>query len=126
MSSFACGGKCCQSFPLNFSPEDVGKKYVHAMARRAAGVPLSDFERDVIYIAEMVIRIDEDDEASPRYGCRHFDEKAGRCSAYEQRPAMCRDYPNYGGDFACLYCGFSEPLPSLSPSACPGQQSPEP
>lgn len=27
------------------------------------------------------------------YTCKHFDKKAGNCTAYESRPAMCSNYP---------------------------------
>jgi Fe-S-cluster containining protein len=42
--------------------------------------------------------------------CRHWDETARLCTAYDQRPRMCRDYPYYGdnGGKACDYgCGFT-------------------
>ncbi len=31
------------------------------------------------------------------FRCRHFDRETRRCTDYENRPAMCRDYPHYGG-----------------------------
>jgi Fe-S-cluster containining protein len=92
-------------------PKALGDLYVVTKARQAAGEELTAFERDAIYIAEMVVRIDEDDETRARYTCKHFDDKAGRCLAYDSRPAMCRDYPNYGCAGACTFCGFSEPAP---------------
>ena len=30
---------------------------------------------------------------SERFTCRHWDEGTRLCTAYESRPAMCRDYP---------------------------------
>lgn len=109
MSSHACGGHCCTSFALNRAPADVGALYVVTKARQAAGEDLTDFERDLLYIAEMVIRVDEDDEAFPRYTCRHFRADVGLCGAYDQRPRMCRDYPDYDGVNPCFECGFSNP-----------------
>jgi Fe-S-cluster containining protein len=32
------------------------------------------------------------------FRCRHFDRETRRCTDYENRPAMCRDYPWYGGE----------------------------
>lgn len=38
--------------------------------------------------------------------CRHWDETTRLCTAYENRPEMCRDYPY--DDAACDYqCGYS-------------------
>lgn len=49
------------------------------------------------------------DQADPTPGwsphtCRHFDDETRLCTAYEQRPKMCRDYPYASG---CHHgCGF--------------------
>lgn len=126
MSSHACGGECCRDFTVSMDPKKLGDLYVVTKARQAAGEDLTNFERDAIYIAEMVVRIDEDDETRARYTCKHLDTTTGRCRSYDQRPAMCRDYPNYGCAVACTFCGFSEPLPPSSLESCPGQQSSAP
>lgn len=105
-----CGGRCCQNFVINLKPEDIGRQYLDARARAAAGVPY-ETDRDIIFIAEMVIRIDEDDETYARYTCRHFVEATGLCGAYNERPRMCRDYP-YGR--LCEHgCGYKNELPEL-------------
>jgi Fe-S-cluster containining protein len=124
VSSHACGGDCCRDFYLNIPPAEIGAAYLLIKAKQVAGEELTELQRDHIYIAEMVVRIDEDDEKSPRYTCLHFDNETGRCRSYDQRPAMCRDYPNYGKPDAlpCFFCAFSESSPSLSPCAL---QNPE-
>lgn len=50
----------------------------------------------------------------PKYGkdydlftCRHWDEATRLCTAYEQRPWMCRDYP-YGRTCERA-CGYEQP-----------------
>jgi Fe-S-cluster containining protein len=32
------------------------------------------------------------------FRCIHFDRETRRCTDYENRPAMCRNYPWYGGE----------------------------
>lgn len=70
-------------------------------------------DAEVAYIADMAIYLGfydvnpleemaGDHVPSHYYTCRHFDEASGRCSAYESRPAMCRQYP-YGK--GCSYVG---------------------
>jgi len=65
-------------------------------------------------IAEMVIflRFDKHDNAAQNakgkmntvyhYTCKHFDRATGNCTNYENRPDMCRMYPNSG---TCRYKG---------------------
>lgn len=70
---------------------------------------MTEWGRDLIMIAEMVIPLAEEADETPTYTCRHFDAVAGLCTVYEQRPAMCRDYPSYGdAGRACLHCGFTQ------------------
>lgn len=37
--------------------------------------------------------------------CRAFDTVTRRCQVYDDRPEMCRDYPNNQGDVGCAHCG---------------------
>lgn len=43
------------------------------------------------------------------FTCRHWDELTRLCTAYEDRPTMCRDYP-YGGacQHGCSFCPVKE------------------
>lgn len=100
-----CGGRCCQDFDINVSPERLGELYIGSVARIVASEELIPYDWDIVRVAEMVIRIDEPDEALPRYTCRHFDEANGVCGDYDNRPAMCREYP-YAQ--AC-HCGLTNP-----------------
>jgi Fe-S-cluster containining protein len=89
------------------SPAKLGRLYLETVALRDASAPLSDYDRDVIMVAEM-----------PSYTCRHFDAAAGLCTVYERRPAMCRDYPGYGTPGrTCEHCGYvsEPPTPALVP-----------
>jgi Fe-S-cluster containining protein len=36
------------------------------------------------------------------FDCRYFDRGTRRCTAYDRRPKMCRDFPNTG---VCQFCG---------------------
>lgn len=91
----ACHGGCCAVFCLSVS---------HATL-------LAEPERftDGPFLADMVrlLEAEEIAERRERFGipgdvvsdrdwftCRHFDEDARRCTVYEERPGMCRIYPN--------------------------------
>lgn len=105
--SVQCGGRCCEDFPLNHAPGTIAELYAVALQRPEADRSRNDL--DIITIAEMVIRIDEDDETSPRYTCKHL--RNGLCSIYNNRPKMCSDYPGYGRGGACSHCSFVQPIP---------------
>lgn len=45
-------------------------------------------------------------ERSHHYTCKHFDSKEARCTIYEHRPLMCKNYPN---GHACLFKGCKLP-----------------
>lgn len=85
-----CTGHCCQAFPLPVGPE-----------RYLEDPPTME---EAEYVGAMLIHLGvftecphtgETHEPLNYYACRHFDEVAGNCRAYETRPRMCREYP-YG------------------------------
>lgn len=50
------------------------------------------------------------------YECRHFDKDTRRCTNYENRPPLCRDYPWYGdppdpSKALPLDCSYIEDIP---------------
>ena len=69
-----CTGLCCSSFTLG-EPE------------------LSD-----PFIRDMLI-----DLGDGHYSCKHWDTETRLCRIYEQRPQMCRDYPEPGSK-VCGWC----------------------
>lgn len=109
-SQNVCGGDCCRDFYISNTPADIGWRYEWAIARIFAG-EASAWDWEIVTIAEMVIRIDEDDEATARYTCRNL-TSAGLCGAYDRRPNMCRDYPGYGRGGSCNHCGFVQAIPT--------------
>lgn len=80
-----CTGHCCRRFPIDL---DV----------------LTDPTRNVLdgdFIRDMLIELGPHEDPNRIYAtCRHFDGRD--CTAYDQRPDMCRRYP-YGR--ACEYAG---------------------
>lgn len=106
-----CGGKCCTRFPLSVSPQRMGELYLEACTRRDAGEVLSDFDRDVITIAEMLIPLQQEGDERPTYTCKHHDTVTGLCTIYGRRPALCADYPGYGRGDSCLHCGYHDAVP---------------
>lgn len=86
--SSGCTGHCCASFCIPQSPAQLAEMALDPDDLDAA------FLRDALVDAELLF------DGRWGYECRHFvrDEpgaRTGRCSVYEARPAMCRDYP-YG------------------------------
>lgn len=100
-----CTGACCVAFPLSTSwarlidrwpyyedgdlianmlqaltPEDAADRRAQ---HGAAPIPDVDLERD-------------------HYGCRHWNTETRLCNAYDERPGMCRSYPDHA---ACEHCG---------------------
>lgn len=104
-----CGGRCCESFPINMEPERIGEAYLEAQARILAW-EARPYDWEVTTIAEMVVRIEEPDECEPRYSCKNLLPN-GLCGAYASRPRMCSEYPGYGDAGRCTHCQFVPPIP---------------
>jgi Fe-S-cluster containining protein len=107
--SHRCGGDCCRSFDLDKSPVELGRARVHG------GIC------DIVYITDMLVYqghgvtspvhgkesgTGKAGEPAYWYGCKHFDDDAGLCTAYESRPRMCSEYP-YGQRCRYKGCGYT-------------------
>lgn len=128
-----CTGGCCERFYLPYSPEELMAKYdawkrqsvgeriemvapVHGR-QRSPSVP-----EDIHIVALMVKPLFPVDAANSVdhvlpawqekqrgdyggwwYTCKHYDRESRNCTIYEQRPAVCREYPSYGRDTKCFY-----------------------
>jgi Fe-S-cluster containining protein len=106
--SYKCGGRCCERFPINVSPTDLGARYLAKIAFRKAGGALTRADRDLIMICEMVVPLAEEGDETPVYTCKHLDRAQGLCTVYAERPRMCEDYPGYDFGGTCQQCGFVE------------------
>lgn len=114
MSEPTCDGRCCAVFPLSWEvagPDGIAAWY------DPGGDPLTERQ----FIADMLVPLNRHEaierwtdlglgalprwiEYSPQplYTCRHWDTETRLCTAYEQRPWMCRSYPYRG---ACQHEG---------------------
>lgn len=87
-----CPGYCCSYPRIEVKSKDV-KRLAHYF-----GVEVAVAERRFtrIYIddgkPERILRHQKDDVY--KTVCRFFDTEARRCTIYEARPDVCRDYPN--------------------------------
>lgn len=106
--SVRCGGKCCTRFPISISPATLGTRYLEVVAWRDSGGEMDPWMRDEITVAEMLIPLHEEGDEVPQYTCIHHDAQSGLCTIYEDRPAMCRDFPGYDRGGSCQHCGFTE------------------
>jgi len=101
-----CMGHCCEDFILMYSPEELHTKMTG--------------HKDDDFIARMVLykgRYGDGRHPSSglayHYTCRYFDKTTRNCTVYDQRPAMCRDYPY---NRPCLMKGC-ELTPELRPDS---------
>lgn len=87
-----CTGHCCRVIHVG----------VGASRREIEEIAIREGSREAWFIVDMLRPLVGDDpkgtgrwftEADRRYTCRHFD--GVNCTAYEERPDMCRNYP-YG------------------------------
>lgn len=100
-----CTGACCAAFPLSVSHERLWNRWpwiedgdlILAMV-----LPVALGAADAARAAAGAVPIPESGVDEQHYMCVHFDSRAGRCKAYEERPAMCREYPY---ERTCEHCG---------------------
>ena len=94
-----CDGRCCAVFPL---PKDAAELFANGANGPDAAfcldmiVPLTR-RQAVARAARFAYQIPWSRlrRGQGYFTCRHWDEETRLCTVYEQRPAMCRDYP-YG------------------------------
>ena len=96
-----CDGRCCRDFIIPAVHSVGGFEAWKAMV--ADPDALRRFA-DAEYIVDMLIIKDGKvevcplsgsklDEPQEHFGCRHWDEATGDCTAYAARPSMCADWP---------------------------------
>ena len=98
--SHSCGGDCCRSFYLPFSPEELKEKVEDGAITDGAQIlamveHLGHFEKRP---HQTTVKTDYD-SAGHYYRCRNLGVD-GLCTVYDSRPEMCRSFP-YDGD--CNY-----------------------
>lgn len=112
----SCDGRCCAVFTFPSSPLQLHQ----ARKRYWSGEKDAETLRDMLVplsVPEARGRgerfnlgggsVDEIAEAGLNfYTCAHWDEETRRCTNYENRPVMCRDYP-YAQN--CVHCGWELP-----------------
>ena len=87
-----CPGYCCSYPRIEVKPSDLKRlaKYfnvsVEVAARRFTRIYMDDGK------PERILRHQKDTVYETI--CRFFDTEERRCTIYEGRPAVCRDYPN--------------------------------
>lgn len=89
--SVTCPARCCEQLALHPTIEMVERFAMNGSAE-------SDFVLDML-----LERSDLPSEPEPFYACKHLDRATKRCTVYEIRPQMCRDYP---GDAPCKWCTY--------------------
>lgn len=104
-----CNGNCCQDFILSYSPAymETLKENGNDDERHTAGmvIYLGYYDTDPDLFPEDHKRYEGND--AHHYTCKHFDTKTRLCTDYENRPNMCRSYPN---GIACTFkgCGYNQ------------------
>jgi Fe-S-cluster containining protein len=111
-------GACCDPFQMVFSPADIVTFAYHidpdelafyrqhlTPIRRADGrrmVPWNSGWSEVVVQGKAMLM------AAHYYKCDRYDTETRRCTDYENRPVVCREYPWYGEP--------PDPLKSLPPT----------
>jgi Fe-S-cluster containining protein len=131
-----CTGQCCASFALLFKPDQL-RADIDRRKADPAEKPASEaaYIRDGEYVLDMIVPLPEGSivdttdgpEGGQRYTCRHWDPVTGNCTQYDQRPAMCRDYPYRGncGFMGCTYtCRTDNEVSREEDDLCRAEVSP--
>jgi len=104
--SIACGGHCCRSFNLPYSPVEMGRK----RQRLADDQEIQTITGMLIYQGhgkESPLGPDAAHSSSFDdywYTCKNLDTETNRCTAYGTRPRMCSEFP-YGRTCPYPKCG---------------------
>lgn len=105
-----CGrcGDCCENIPCSF---DLATVYV---ARD------KHMQQDLDFIREHWHPMYEvEDHTKQRFSCDAFDTDTRLCTAHEDRPPVCRDYPWYGrepdGRYIPARCSFNADYRTMLP-----------
>jgi Fe-S-cluster containining protein len=105
-----CTGHCCRRLFVHAIAERFDfslAKFREVIAADLAADP-ARVPRDYVFVADMLIptgeRVGPGERSLEWYACRHFDEKTGDCTVYDQRPKMCSEYPYRGGTCGAAGC----------------------
>ena len=89
-----CTGHCCRGFSLEHPHSVVKEEFARWQADPASATLIPNID----FIADMLVPLGTF-RGQELFTCKHL-SKEGNCTAYEQRPKMCRDFP---GPNPCAY-----------------------
>ncbi len=100
----SCNGECCRAFALPFTKEALQES-----AR--LGHEHNGSAKETQLIADMLIPLEGltttyGGETRYWFTCKHLDQQSGKCTIYEKRPVLCRQYPSKCSD-PQLGCGLN-------------------
>lgn len=85
-----CPGYCCSYALIEVGKRDVARLARHfSLSERQARQRFTKYDRSV---KVWVLRHQQDEHFTTI--CRFFDTDKRRCTIYEARPTVCRDYPD--------------------------------
>ncbi len=123
-----CTGHCCETFTLPFSPDELETAYHRWKngSNRSTPITIGGNEKtqtifDQIYLIAPMVKYlgfsrspikavnkaDGRPTARHYYTCKHYDKKSRKCTIYEMRPQMCREYP-YGRSCNYAACTWTK------------------
>lgn len=112
--SCKCTGSCCKLASSEFSYEELKQKATagdeFATQFTSVFIPYKDAEKVNEIFSEYIEYVREkldDDEEIYFYHCPHITEE-NLCSRYEERPQICKDFPNNPLSILPKQCGFYE------------------
>ena len=118
-----CKGFCCDDIGLYYAPHELQNSYHRSIQRgdrsKDGLMSMSFVDSKVslwtdIHLTYPMLVFSHQDTTHPdgevdtkdedrivyHYSCKHHDKRTGDCDIYEERPMMCRTFPNNG------YCGY--------------------
>lgn len=107
-----CCGTCCERFTMNITPEQRSKSIAAELSDKKFWIDflddayvyrrvIKDEFQSIQFIADMIIERPVREDGLRTYTCQHFDIEERICKIYDQRPGLCRRYP----DVECHYEG---------------------
>ncbi len=118
-----CKGSCCDDIGVSAPPHELQNSYHRSIKRGdrdkerlitmsipGSGVnlwidihliyPMLVFSHQDYIHPDGDINHENDEHIVYHYSCKHHNKKTGDCDIYEERPMMCRSFPDTG------FCGY--------------------
>lgn len=106
-----CPGLCCEKMGGISVTRSRGERIDEAIPLTLADMDAArGYEPWLGYMHDNMLQVVDIVDGWEQYTCRLYDRATARCSIYEQRPPMCRNFP-YGRE--CEHCTYDSTRPDV-------------